>query len=109
MTSAWLFPGQGTQTVGMGKALADASPAARGGGAAAAAAASRRKAARGQIVHPANFTAPGQVVIAGQKAAVARAVALAEEKKLRATPLKASAPFHCALMEPPARRMRTAF
>jgi [acyl-carrier-protein] S-malonyltransferase len=29
MTTAWLFPGQGTQTVGMGKALHDASPAAR--------------------------------------------------------------------------------
>ncbi|MEO5729326.1 MAG: malonyl CoA-acyl carrier protein transacylase, partial [Byssovorax sp.] len=29
MKVAWLFPGQGSQEVGMGKALAEASPAAR--------------------------------------------------------------------------------
>src|SRR5262245_44952849 len=195
MTSAWLFPGQGTQTVGMGKALADASPAARevfrradealgwslsrlcfegpesdltltantqpaivtvsiatleairearptleapafaaghslgeysalvaagalafedpgrlvhergkamqeavpeGEGAMAAlmggdvdaATEICREAAQAQIVQPANFNAPGQIVIAGHKAAVDRAIALADAKGLRAIPLK---------------------
>jgi [acyl-carrier-protein] S-malonyltransferase len=55
-----------------------------------------------QVVSPANFNAPGQVVIAGHTAAVERAAALAKERKLKAIPLKVSAPFHCALMAPAA-------
>lgn len=213
MTTAWLFPGQGTQTVGMGKALHDASPAARevferadralgwsltrlcfegpeaeltltantqpaivtvsiatlaairealpdigppafaaghslgeysalvaagavsledavrlvhvrgkamqdavpegegamaalmGGDAAAAAELCRQAAADGSV-QPANFNAPGQVVIAGKKASVERAMELAEQAKQKAIPLKVSAPFHCALMAPAAARMR---
>ena len=58
------------------------------------------------VVQPANFNAPGQVVIAGSKAGVDRAVELARERKLKAIPLKVSAPFHCALMKPAAERMR---
>ncbi len=61
------------------------------------------RAARGEIVSPANFNAPGQVVIAGHAAAVARAGELAAAEKGRAIPLKVSAPFHCALMAPAAR------
>ncbi|MDB4944985.1 MAG: Malonyl CoA-acyl carrier protein transacylase [Labilithrix sp.] len=50
----------------------------------------------------ANFNAPGQIVIAGTTAAVARASALATAEKGKAIPLKVSAPFHCALMAPAA-------
>ena len=50
----------------------------------------------------ANFNAPGQIVIAGTAAAVARASARASEEKGKAIPLKVSAPFHCALMAPAA-------
>jgi [acyl-carrier-protein] S-malonyltransferase len=59
-------------------------------------------------VTPANFNAPGQIVISGHKAAVERAAALAGSKKLKAIPLKVSAPFHCALMAPAARAVETA-
>jgi [acyl-carrier-protein] S-malonyltransferase len=57
----------------------------------------------GEIVSPANFNAPGQVVIAGHAAAVLRASELASARKGRVVPLKVSAPFHCALMAPAAR------
>lgn len=61
-------------------------------------------AAQGEVVAPANFNG-GQVVIAGAAGAVARASALAAERKGKAIPLKVSAPFHCALMEPAARAL----
>jgi [acyl-carrier-protein] S-malonyltransferase len=65
-----------------------------------------REAAGSQVVSPANLNAPGQVVIAGHREAVDRAVILAREKGARkAIPLNVSAPFHCALMEPAARRL----
>ena len=50
----------------------------------------------------ANFNAPGQIVIAGTVAAVARAGLRASEEKGKAIALKVSAPFHCALMAPAA-------
>jgi [acyl-carrier-protein] S-malonyltransferase len=55
------------------------------------------------VCSPANFNAPGQVVVAGHAAAVARLQALVTAEKGRAVPLKVSAPFHCALMAPAAR------
>jgi [acyl-carrier-protein] S-malonyltransferase len=59
-----------------------------------------REAAEGEVVAPANVNSPGQVVIAGHAAAVARA---SEKCKAagakRAVPLPVSAPFHCALMQ----------
>jgi [acyl-carrier-protein] S-malonyltransferase len=61
------------------------------------------EAAQGQIVSPANFNAPGQIVIAGHAGAVARVGELVAREKGRAIPLKVSAPFHCALMAPAAR------
>jgi [acyl-carrier-protein] S-malonyltransferase len=67
-----------------------------------------REAAEGQVVAPANFNAPGQVVIAGDAAAVERAAQLASAHKLKAIPLKVSAPFHCSLMEPAARAVAEA-
>jgi [acyl-carrier-protein] S-malonyltransferase len=54
----------------------------------------------------ANFNAPGQIVIAGTAAAVARASERASEAKGKAIPLKVSAPFHCALMAPAAAVVR---
>ncbi|HSY23616.1 MAG TPA: ACP S-malonyltransferase [Polyangiaceae bacterium] len=58
--------------------------------------------AEGEIVAPANFNAPGQIVISGHTAAVARAAAQIVAEKGRVIPLKVSAPFHCALMKPAA-------
>ncbi len=55
-----------------------------------------------EIVTCANFNAPGQIVIAGHAGAVARVSAAASTQGGRAIPLKVSAPFHCALMEPAA-------
>jgi len=67
-----------------------------------------RKAAEGEVVSPANFNSPGQVVIAGHATAVGRAVELAKaEGAKRALPLPVSAPFHCALMAPAGERLRT--
>jgi len=54
------------------------------------------------VLSPANFNAPGQIVIAGSAAAVDRARALASDHKLKAIPLQVSAPFHCSLMQPAA-------
>lgn len=62
--------------------------------------------ANDEIVSPANFNAPGQVVIAGHTSAVSRAVELAKTKGARrALLLAVSAPFHCALMNPAQERL----
>lgn len=61
-----------------------------------------------QVVAPANYNSPGQIVIAGHVAAVERAMALAKERGAkRALPLPVSAPFHCQLMEPAARQLES--
>jgi len=61
----------------------------------------------GKIVSPANFNCPEQTVIAGHAEAVARASELCRERGAKkAVPLPVSAPFHCALMEPAADRLR---
>jgi len=60
------------------------------------------------VVAPANHNAPGQVVISGEARAVTRATELAAERKLKALPLKVSAPFHCGLMLPAARAVEHA-
>jgi [acyl-carrier-protein] S-malonyltransferase len=65
-----------------------------------------REAAQGEVVSPANFNCPGQVVISGHKGAVERAVALARGRGAkRAIMLNVSAPFHCALMKPAQERL----
>jgi [acyl-carrier-protein] S-malonyltransferase len=65
-----------------------------------------RDAAEGDVVSPANLNAPGQVVIAGSAAAVARASERAKALGARrAIPLRVSAPFHCALMKPAEERL----
>jgi [acyl-carrier-protein] S-malonyltransferase len=64
------------------------------------------EAAQGDVVSPANLNAPGQVVIAGSKDAVARASERAKALGAkRAIPLPVSAPFHCALMQPAEARL----
>jgi len=64
------------------------------------------EAAEGQIVTPANLNAPGQIVIAGHTAAVARAGERAKALGARrAIPLAVSAPFHCPLMKPAEERL----
>lgn len=63
-------------------------------------------AAQGEVVSPANLNAPGQVVIAGARAAVERAGAEARHRGAkRVIPLNVSAPFHCALMAPAQARL----
>ncbi len=59
--------------------------------------------AEGEVLTVANKNAPGQVVIAGHRAAVERAVERAKERRGKARMVPVSAPFHCPLMEP-ARR-----
>jgi [acyl-carrier-protein] S-malonyltransferase len=61
------------------------------------------QAAQGEVLSPANFNAPGQVVIAGHVGAIARASELCASEHGKAMPMKVSAPFHCALMAPAAR------
>ncbi len=67
------------------------------------------EAAQGEVLEAVNFNAPGQVVIAGNKAAVDRGCALAREKGAkRALPLPVSVPSHCALMKPAAGKLLAA-
>src|SRR3954466_4644778 len=61
----------------------------------------------GDACQPANFNGAGQVVIAGHKGAVERAMALAKAKGAkRVKALPVSAPFHSALMAPAAEKLR---
>ncbi|HEV2352166.1 MAG TPA: ACP S-malonyltransferase [Terriglobia bacterium] len=65
-----------------------------------------REAAQGEVVSPANLNSPGQLVIAGHKTAVGRAVDLAKKRGAkRAVMLNVSAPFHCALLQPAQDRL----
>jgi [acyl-carrier-protein] S-malonyltransferase len=60
-----------------------------------------------QIVSAANFNDPGQTVIAGTQAGVDKACEVLKAMGAkRALPLPVSAPFHCALMQPAAERLR---
>jgi [acyl-carrier-protein] S-malonyltransferase len=64
------------------------------------------EAAQGEVVSVANINAPGQIVIAGTKAGVDRAIEIAKKRGVRrALPLPVSAPFHCELMKPAADRL----
>jgi [acyl-carrier-protein] S-malonyltransferase len=89
-----------------GRAMQDAVPAGVGAMAAvlsvdeATLDALCRECAGGEVVSPANYNAPGQIVIAGHAGAVARVSERVSMAKGKAIPLKVSAPFHCALMAP---------
>ena len=63
------------------------------------------EAEQGEVVSPVNYNSPGQVVIAGHKAAVERAGELCKAAGAkRALPLPVSVPSHCELMRPAAER-----
>jgi [acyl-carrier-protein] S-malonyltransferase len=95
-----------------GRYMQDAVPVGEGAMAAilgldgAAVLAACEAAAQGDVVSPANLNAPGQVVIAGSAAAVARAGVEAKARGAkRVVALNVSAPFHCALMAPAQARL----
>ncbi|MEO8345218.1 MAG: ACP S-malonyltransferase [Betaproteobacteria bacterium] len=94
------------------QAMQDAVPAGVGamaaimGGDDDAVAAACAEAAQGQVVEPVNFNGPGQVVIAGHREAVERAIALARQKGAkRGVMLPVSAPFHSSLLRPAAEKL----
>ncbi|HLV68857.1 MAG TPA: ACP S-malonyltransferase [Polyangiaceae bacterium] len=97
-----------------GRAMQDAVPPGEGamaailGGDREAVVALCDEARHGDVLEPANFNAPSQIVISGRAAAVARAIELAPARKLKAKPLNVSAPFHCSLMASAARAVETA-
>lgn len=95
------------------KAMQEAVPAGEGAMAAIlgldadAVIAACAEAAQGQVVQAVNFNSPEQTVIAGSKAAVERAAEGCKGKGAkRAVMLPVSAPFHCALMQPAADRLK---
>ena len=64
------------------------------------------EAAQGEVVSPANYNSPGQIVVAGHTGAVNRAIEIAKARGFRkAMLLPVSAPFHCALMQKAAERL----
>jgi len=63
------------------------------------------QAANGEVLVPANFNAPGQIVVSGSKGACERILPLAEAAGLKAIPLKVAGAFHSPLMQPAADRM----
>ncbi|WPO98757.1 ACP S-malonyltransferase [Pseudomonas sp. HR96] len=94
-----------------GQLMQEAVPAGQGGMAAilgledADVIAACAEAANGEVVSAVNFNSPGQVVIAGSKAAVERAIEACKARGAkRALPLPVSVPSHCALMKPAAER-----
>jgi [acyl-carrier-protein] S-malonyltransferase len=124
MKLAFVFPGQGSQAVGMLK-FKDTLPLVRfraqsmqqavpeGQGAMAAILMLEDDVVRaacseaGGEVQAVNFNAPGQVVIAGEKRAVDRAIEACKAKGAkRAMPLPVSAPFHSTLMRPAADKLK---
>ena len=65
-----------------------------------------REAADGEVLDVANINSPGQIVVAGHRSAVERAVAVAPAHGIKRTVvLPVSAPFHCRLMAPAAERL----
>ncbi|MEX2216079.1 MAG: ACP S-malonyltransferase [Phycisphaeraceae bacterium] len=61
-----------------------------------------------EVLVPANYNCPGQIVISGSKAACEVALKVAEEMTLRATALKVAGAFHSPLMQPAADRLKAA-
>jgi [acyl-carrier-protein] S-malonyltransferase len=95
------------------EAMQDAVPAGQGGIAAIlglddeAVKAACLEAAQGEVVEPANYNSPGQLVISGTRTAVERAIEAAKAKGAkRAVMLPMSVPAHSSLMRPAAERLR---
>ena len=59
----------------------------------------------GEVLTPANFNCPGQIVIAGHAKAVARAIERIKQEGKKAVLLPVSAPFHSPLMRPAGERL----
>jgi [acyl-carrier-protein] S-malonyltransferase len=64
------------------------------------------RAAGGEVLVPANYNAPGQIVVSGAKGACERVLTEAEAKGFKAIALKVAGAFHSPLMQPAADRMR---
>ena len=62
----------------------------------------------GDVLCPANFNCPGQIVIAGHSKAVERAIERIKQEGKKALPLPVSAPFHSPLMKPAGERLERA-
>jgi [acyl-carrier-protein] S-malonyltransferase len=97
-----------------GRYMAEAVPAGTGAVAALLGVAAEtvkeacREAASAGVVQAANFNSPGQVVIAGEKAAVERAIEIAKARGCKkAVPLPVSVPVHTPLMQKAADRLAT--
>ncbi|GAB4376565.1 MAG: ACP S-malonyltransferase [Acidobacteriota bacterium] len=96
-----------------GEAMQEAVPVGRGAMAAvlgldanAVEALCREAATNDEVLVPANFNAPDQIVVAGHAAAVERLCRIARDHGARrAVALPVSAPFHCPLMRPAAERL----
>lgn len=97
-----------------GRLMQEAAEASRGGMVAligadeASAAALCDAAAAGEVLVPANFNAPGQIVISGHRSACDRAVELAPSMGVRATALAVAGAFHSPLMAPAAEGLAQA-
>jgi len=66
------------------------------------------EAAAGEVLSPANFNCPGQIVIAGHSKAVQRAIEKVKQDGKKAVLLPVSAPFHSPLMKPAGARLEKA-
>ena len=66
------------------------------------------EAAAGEVLSPANFNCPGQIVIAGHLKAVQRAIEKVKQEGKKALLLPVSAPFHSPLMKPAGARLEKA-
>lgn len=64
-----------------------------------------QEASLGEVLTPANFNSPGQIVISGHTKSIQRAIEIAKKKGKKAILLPVSAPFHCPLMRPAALRL----
>jgi len=62
----------------------------------------------GEVLSPANFNCPGQIVIAGHSTAVERAIGRIKQEGKKAVSLPVSAPFHSPLMKPAGERLEKA-
>jgi [acyl-carrier-protein] S-malonyltransferase len=109
-----LTPAEAAKIVHLrGKFMQDAVPVGTGGMAALIgpsvddARAICEEASQGEVLSVANINAPGQIVIAGTKAGIERAIDVAKKRGVRrALPLPVSAPFHCELMKPAEERLK---
>ena len=58
------------------------------------------------ICEIANDNAEGQIILSGQKESISNFQKILKEKKIKAIPLRVSAPFHCSLMKSAAEKMK---